>query len=184
MAIDVFDAIALTIHANDNEITSKTTVQKLIYFHTTLIKNLDISDYTHHYYGPFSREVSIALEDMSEFSYIDQNIISGYYETYRYRLTNSGINYAQTTANKYPNEFKEISKTIQTCNKYCKLKPVPLSYAAKSHYILVNSKDRLEKTHYAEDVKTIAKDFDWNISTKDAETGLELLQKLNLVSST
>ena len=60
MGLDVFDVIALTLHANDNEIRSKTTVQKLIYFHTVMIKDLDISNYTHHFYGPFNREVSIA----------------------------------------------------------------------------------------------------------------------------
>lgn len=76
MDMDVFDVIALTIHANDNRIDSKTTIQKLIYFHTIRM-DFDISDYTHYFYGPFSREVSIALEDMSSFSYIDQNILSG-----------------------------------------------------------------------------------------------------------
>ena len=64
MGLDVFDVIALTLYANDNEITSKTTVQKLIYFHTVMIKDLDISNYTHHFYGPFNREVSIALDLM------------------------------------------------------------------------------------------------------------------------
>ncbi len=183
MGLDVFDAIALTIHANNDEIASKTTIQKLIYFHTVTIKNLDISNYTHYFYGPFNREVSTALEDMSEFSYIDQNIISGYYETYNYRLTDNGIKYAETAMGKYSDEFKTISKTIEICNEYCELKPTPLSYAAKAHYILANSKNQFKDKYSAEDVKTIAKDFDWNISAKDALTGLTLLQNLDLVST-
>ena len=175
-------SIALTIHANNNEIVSKTTVQKLIYFHTVTIKELDISNYTHHFYGPFNREVSIALEDMSEFSYIDQNVISRYYETYSYKLTENGIRYAKTVKRKYHEEFEKISKTLGICKHDCSLKPAPLSYAAKAHYILTNSQDRLERFS-TEDVKRIAKDFDWNISEKDAQKGLEPLQKLNLVSS-
>lgn len=183
MGLDVFDAIALTIHANNDEIISKTTVQKLIYFHTVMIENLDISNYTHHFYGPFNREVSTALEDMSEFSYIDQNIISGYYETYNYKLTSNGIKYAETAKQKYSNEFEIISNTLQICREYCELKPTPLSYAAKAHYILAGSKAELQDKFSAEDVKTIAKDFDWNISEEDAITGLKLLQNLDLVSS-
>ena len=182
MGLDVFDAIALTIHANNNEIISKTTVQKLIYFHTQMNKNSDISNYTHHFYGPFNREVSTALEDMSEFSYIDQNVISGYYETYNYKLTDKGIKYAEATKEKYPDEFKIILNTLNICKEYCELKPNPLSYAAKAFYILTNSKEGLEGNYSSEDVKTIAKDFDWNVSTDNTLTGIELLKKLDLVS--
>ena len=182
MGLDVFDAIALTIHANNNEIISKTTVQKLIYFHTVTIKKLDISNYTHHFYGPFNREVSTALEDMSEFSYIDQNIISGYYETYSYKLTDKGIKYAETAKEKYPDEFKIILNTLNICNEYCELKPNPLSYAAKAFYILINSKEGLDGNYSVEDVKIIAKDFDWNVSTDNTLDGIKLLKKLNLVS--
>ena len=183
MGLDVFDAIALTIHANNDEIMYKTTVQKLIYFHTVTIENLNISNYIHHFYGPFNRDVSIALEDMSEFSYIDQNIISSYYETFNYKLTENGIKYAETAKQKYPDEFKTISEILRICKEHCELKPTLLSYAAKAYYILANSSDKPQDSYSADDVKTIAKDFDWNISSDDATTGLKLLQKLNLVSS-
>ena len=178
--LDVFDVIALTIHANNNKITSKTTLQKLIYFNMVMIKDLDISDYVHHYYGPFSHEVSIALDDMSEFSYIDQNIISSYYETYSYNLTKNGIKYAEFAKGKYPKEFEIISTTLKTCEKYCGLKSASLSYAAKIHYVLENSRDQSQDKYLAEDVKTIAKNFGWNISSHDASEGFELLEKLGL----
>ena len=183
MGLDVFDAIALTIHVNDDEIVSKTSIQKLVYFHTITIKDLDISDYTHYFYGPFNRQVSIALEDMSEFSYIDQNVVSGYYETCSYKLTENGIRYAKNAVNKYPDEFKRISETVKICKEYCDLKQSPLSYAAKAHYILSNSKDPHKERFTPEDVKNIAKDFDWKISKEDALNGLKLLQRLNLVDS-
>ena len=183
MELDVFDVIALTIHANKDEITSKTTVQKLIYFHTVMIKNLDIPDYVHHYYGPFSREVSIALDDMSEFSYINQNIISSYYETYSYNLTKNGIKYAESAKGKYPKEFKTISTTLKTCEEYCRLEPAPLSYAAKVHYVLENSRDQSQDKYLPENVKTTAKNFGWDISLDEASEGFKLLKKLGLDSS-
>ena len=183
MGLDVFDAIALTIHANNDKITSKTTVQKLIYFHTVIIPNLDISRYASHFYGPFNHNVSTALEDMYEFSYIDQNIISGYYEIYSYKLTDNGIKYAEFARQKYSDEFKIISKTLQTCKEYCELKPSLLSYAAKAYYILANSGNKLQGKYSIDDVKTITNDFDWNISKEDTVTGLELLQNLDLISA-
>lgn len=183
MGLDVFDAIAMTIHANRDEIVSKTSIQKLIYFHTLTVKEIDISDYTHYFYGPFNRQVSIALEDMSEFSYIDQNIVSGYYETYKYKLTENGVKYAENAARKYPDQYKTMQKTIQICKEHCELKPSPLSYAAKAHYVLSNSRGQLKEKFTPEDVKNTAKDFDWKISEEDASTGLELLQKLDLVDS-
>ena len=183
MELDVFDVIALTIHANNDEITSKTTVQKLIYFHTVMIKNLDIPDYVHHYYGPFSREVSIALDDMSEFSYINQNIISSYYETYSYNLTKNGIKYAESAKGKYPKEFETISATLKTCEKYCGLEPAPLSYAAKVHYILEKSRDQSQDKDLAGSVKTIAREYGWNISLDEVSKGFKLLKKLGLASS-
>lgn len=181
MKMDVFDAIALTIHANGNDMDYRTTVQKMIYFHTVKIENLDISDYVHHFYGPFNSEVAAALEDMSAFSYISQGVISRYYETYNYKLTESGIEYAETAKQEYPEEFEMIDKTLLTCKAHCGLKAEPLSYATKAHHILSNSEDESD-TYSAEDVKRIAQYFGWKISSDDAQAGLELLQKLDLVS--
>jgi len=183
MGLDVFDAIALTVHASNDEIASSTSMQKLIYFHSVTIKDLDVGDYTHYLYGPFNRQVSIALEDMSEFSYVEQNTVSVYYETCSYKLTENGIKYAENAVRKYPDESKIMANTIRVCREYCELRPTPLSYAAKAHYVLSNSEGRPKERFTSEDVKDVAKGFDWKISEEDAMTGLKLLQKLDLVDS-
>ena len=162
MGLDVFDAIGLTIHANNDEIINKNTVQKLIYFHTVTIPTLNISGYIPHFHGPFNYKVSTALEDMSEFSYIAQNIISGYYEICSYKLTDNGIKYAESAKLKYSDEFKIICKTLQTCKEYCELNDSSLSYASKVHYILANSGDGPVDKYSINDVKTITKDLDWS----------------------
>lgn len=102
------------------------------------------------------------------------------YETYSYRLTEKGIKYAENAQDKYPHEFRQILETVRIC-KSCELKPTPLSYAAKTHYILNNSEDDCN-TYSASDVEKIASDFNWEITSKDASDGLELLKKLGLVS--
>lgn len=182
MGIDVFDTIALTLYANDNnKITGRTAIQKLIYFHTMTVENLHISDYVHYFYGPFSHYVANALESMSEFSFIDRRVISSYYETYEYELTRKGIEYAKDAKRKYLDEFETISQIVQICKEYNGLTSTSLSYAAKAHYILAKSGNG-HSGYSAKDVREIAKDFDWEISPDDAQNGLELLQKLDLVS--
>lgn len=177
-SIDVYDAIALTIHANGNEIKNKLTLQKLIYLEDITL-NLDLPRYTHYFYGPYNRNISKALKDMSQFSFIEQNVVSNYYDIHKYSLTKSGIEYAVSTKNEYPKEYKKISEIVKTCKDYCKLELMPLAYAAKSHYILENSTSR--KTHTTDEIKTTSKCFGWNVSENDAKTGVKLLQKLNLV---
>ena len=185
MGLDVFDVIVLTIHANDDEnaIKGRTTIQKLIYFNTLNIRELDISNYEHYFYGPFSRKVAVALDDLVGFSFVDQNVMPGLYRTNNYRLTKSGIKYAKTTKEEYPDEFEKIRETLKICKEHCKLRQSPLSYAAKAHYSLAGS-DRDQRRYTEEEVRDIAQNFDWNISANDAKTGMAVLQDLGLVMKT
>ncbi len=78
----------------------------------------------------------------------------------------------------FPREYKIISETVRICDEYCSLQATTLSYSAKAHYILVNG----DKDGYTiDDVQEAAKKFEWEISTHDAEKGMTLLEKLNLV---
>ena len=132
-----------------------------------------------HIYGPFSYQVASALDEMVAFSYLSEQVSSGYnYESYHYELTESGKNYATNTKTKFSDQFNIINSIVETCNKHCKLQSSHLSYSAKAHYILVNG----GKNQYRiEDVQETAKKFDWKISRDDAESGINLLKKLNLV---
>lgn len=183
MCLDVYDAISLTIHANGNKIGGRTAIQKLIYFHSVKISKLEIVPYMPHFYGPFNREVESALEEMSAFSYLDEKkIISDRYIKYNYTLTEQGIQYAESVK-KMNNEFKTIKKTVDVCKEHCDLRPAPLSYAAKSYYVLNSrKKTRTNNAYTIRDMQDAGKDFDWDISKEDMQTGIELLRKLELVS--
>lgn len=180
--MDVYDVIALTIHANNSEISNRTTIQKLIYFHTQKLSNIDITPYRHHFYGPFNREVASAIEEMTAFSYLNEKTLPGYYEAYSYTLTDAGKKYAEKTKEKFSDEYDIISKTVKICKEYCELKSTPLSYAAKTHYILTSTEEGRQGKYKAEDVKEIGKNFDWKISESDVLTGVKLLERLELVA--
>ena len=179
-AFDVYDTIAFTLHANSNEISNRTTIQKLIYFYTLRIEKLNIS-YQNHFYGPYSSTVASALDEMVAFSYLDVRITMRYnYESYHYTLTPPGENYAKSRIDFFPKEYKIIEDTVQTCNNHCKLNATQLSYSAKAHYILTHTR---HDEYTIQDIKEVAKKFDWNLSETNAEEGMKLLKNLQLDSS-
>ncbi|MCH7647209.1 MAG: hypothetical protein IIA83_01195 [Thaumarchaeota archaeon] len=178
--MDIYDAISMTIHSNENIIEGRTTIQKLLYFQTVKIPKFSIP-YHHYFYGPFSRDVASALEDLSAFSYVNEIVHSGLYDSYSYELTKKGNNYAETKTKEFPKEHEKILEIIKICREFCDLKSAPLSYAAKSHYILISTEEGIKGKYTTKDVLNIGKNFDWNITEDDIETGISLLQKLNLV---
>lgn len=179
--MDVYDAISTTIYSNENIIEGRTTIQKLLYFQTVKIPTFSIP-YHHYFYGPFSRDVASALEDLSAFSYVNEIVHSGLYDSYSYELTKKGDKYAEAKIKQFPKEYEKILEIIKICKEFCDLKSAPLSYAAKSYYILTSTEEGRKGKYNNEDVRNIGKNFDWNIAENDIETGISLLQKLNLVS--
>lgn len=177
---DVYDIIALLLHANDGKLEYSATVQKLFYFYAQLSPDKKMPKYTHRFYGPFSPEVAIALDEMSEFSFIDEIVISRYYETYMYKLNKKGRKYANNARKDNPREYALISKIVNACRIYSNLQSAPLSYAAKSHHMLDSSKHAGKYT--IQEIQQTAKDFDWDPSSQDAKTGIKLLEELELVA--
>ena len=175
---DAYDAIALTLHANNDQLSNRTTLQKLIYFSTLKIRQLKSVPYRNHFYGPFSHIVASASDEMVAFSYLNENISSRYnHESYHYTLTASGKKYAKRLKEAFPEECQTISDIVKTCGDHCNLQATSLSYSAKAHYILVHG----GKSRYTiDDVRETAKQFDWDISAADAESGMSLLENLGL----
>lgn len=177
---DIYDIVALLLHANGGKIKDRAAVQKLFYFYAHLSPDVEIPKYVHHFYGPFSCEMDIALDDMSEFSFIDEIVISRYYETYAYKLNEKGEKYAENARKNNPQAYDLISRVVDVCKTHSNLQPMPLSYAAKSHYMLDNSKHAGKYT--IQEIQQTAKDFGWDFSSQDAETGIKVLKELELVA--
>ena len=73
---------------------------------------------------------------MSEFSFINEKIFSEYYDTFEYSLTENGVDYVDKAKETFQEEYDIIKNTVDICaSKPYELKPTPLSYAAKTHYI-------------------------------------------------
>lgn len=179
--LDEYDTIGLTIGAHGGSITGRTAIQKLIYFTKVKIPSIDIT-YTHHYYGPFSRNVAMGLENLTAFSYLEEkNTSATSFESYQYDLTTSGVKIFEKTKNEYEREYKIISDIVNTCEKNCHLKANPLSYAAKADYILREKGIERKVGTTVNDIKELAKEFGWRISEDEVLEGINLLKELDLV---
>ena len=175
--MDCHDALLMTIGQNGGSLHSRTTIQKLCYFYAQKIDGF-APKYVPYFYGPFSNEVASALADLSAFSFVHEIAYSGFYGGYTYEFTRDGERLAKELPEKLPDECTQIKDILDVCKSRCDLKPAPLSYAAKCHYIL--SGDGREK-HTAQDIREAGKDLCWEISEADIDDGIGLLEELRLV---
>ena len=174
--MDCHDALLMTVAANDGSLHSRTAIQKLAYFYTQKIDSFT-PKYVPYFYGPFSSEIASALVDLAAFSFLRETAYSGFHRGYTYELTPNGERFVAKMSKKLPDERREIKNTLDTCRQQCGLRPAPLSYAAKCHYILLN---RGKTTYTVDDIKRAGESLCWNISDDDIGTGIDLLDKLDL----
>ena len=176
--MDCHDALLMTVRKNGGSLHSRTTIQKLGYFYTQRIDGF-APKYVPYFYGPFSNELASALIDLSAFSFVNEIAYSGFYGGYTYELTESGKNFAKKVSKNNKDEYEKIGDVLTVCKEHCDLKPAPLSYAAKCHYIL--SRDG-KTEHTRADIQRAGKDLRRDISDKDIDDGINLLQGLGLVN--
>lgn len=171
------DMIATMIDAAGGQIEGRTVIQKLSYFATVTVPNIEKVSYRHYFYGPFSVEVAAALDDMTAFLYLDEVNRSALYDSYKYILTESGQKYAGTVPKMHPNESNKIRDIVDSCKNICQLQGKPLSLAAKVHYIKAH--DRGDTISTPEEIRSVALScYDWNLSKEDTSDGIEVLKKL------
>ena len=175
------EMIALIINAAGGQVEGRMVMQKLGYFATIKVPSIEDVSYRHYFYGPFSAEVAIALDEMAAFSYLDEVSRSALYDRYKYILTDSGREYAKSASDAHPDESREIKNIVDTCKNACQLKGKPLSLAAKVYYIRANGEDGPACT--PEDVGRVASScYGWNLSKNDTARGIEVLEKLEFAN--
>ena len=176
-----FDTIGLTLAANNREISGRTTLQKLIYFETIKIQEINFPEpYFAYFYGPFNIGVAKSLERMVFYGLLEENRTKTNRGTYVYKVTSKGTKIIDDLENEFKNIFDKIVKLVDICNEYCGLNPNPLSFAAKVHYMLESEKT-IKKSLSEDKLIDIGKSFGWKITQSDIKNGSQLLEKLELV---
>ena len=165
--MNTHDAILFNIDVCGDPAVGRTALQKLIYFQTKCGIEIDV-EYIPHYYGPYSKKIAVALAELVAFDYVDEKRSAVY--GYAYGLTHDGREITDEAKEENRVAFESIERIINKI-KDC-LKPGPLSYAAKVHYI---------KEIYPESApKDVAGVFGWQMSDSEIRTGQAILKRLKL----
>ena len=181
MGVDAFDTIGLTLAANNNEIIGRTTLQKLIYFETVKIPEIELTEpYIAYFYGPFNRDVANSLEQMVFYDILDEHRSEKNHGSYVYKVTPKRTKSVDDLKSRFKPTFTKIKDLVGVCDEYCSLDPNSLSFAAKVHYML-DSQKTIRKPLSEDELVRIGKSFDWKISKSDIRKGYELLEHLKLV---
>ena len=164
--------------ANGGRIAGRTVVQKLAYFANL---RLDIPGirYVDHFYGPFSREVALALEGLVGLLFMQEIVRANPIETYTYDLTEDGKIIASDLVAQHLEELNTVRGIVAACKSRCNLQANPLACAAKVHYITASTSAGGSAT--AQGIKEMAEGFGWNMAESDIDDGTALLKSLSLV---
>ena len=178
-AISAHNALMLTIFAVGDRSVGRTALQKLVYFETVnMPSNIR---YRPHFYGPFSRDVAVALEGLVAIDCLDEKVsITHTHESYSYKMKPEWKKLLKKDRRTEHQHYGAIKNIVEKCDNFCGLQANILSYAAKAFYILTSANQNGIKQITIDDVKQIGKNFGWQLSSTDTERGLNLLLQLNL----
>lgn len=158
-------------------IEGRTTIQKLAYF-SSVKTGIDM-EYGPHYYGPYSSPVAAHLENLVAIDFIVEKGRRTIRDRtmYSYSLTKDGEALAKKIEKKYLDKYRIIRSVVNRCYRIVHNNISVLSWAAKVHYILRQTKKPMT---YEEAIST-GKLFGWKLSDKEIESAVKLLLALGLI---
>lgn len=171
--------------AYDGRIPGRTLLQKVAYFVGVRLE-VDLG-YGPHYYGPYSREITDALEANQDVGALIENrkesrhAFAGHDAPkvyYEYTLTERGQRFQQLKS-----EWGGIAYT-QAVDIAKKIKGLDatymqLAFASKVHYILSHATVSLTQ----EDVRQKAQELGWSMGESDINKGVDLLRTLGFIQA-
>lgn len=174
--MNVDDFVQLVMLSYVDGIQGKTKLQKTVYFLGELSGVDLLLGYHAHYFGPFSEDVADAISRMKALGLIDQTITGFENARYDFRLNDDGRKVAELKKAMHDDRWCEICEAKEKLTKAGDLDYKKLSVAAKVHYML----DRREGAT-ANELKTAARRFGWNVIEEDVVDAGKFLNRLGLV---
>ena len=180
------DILLLVVkRAGENGLRGRTLLQKKVYFLSELM-NVDLG-FSAYYYGPYSGAVAGNLESLVNHGFLKEvteifettppRNVFGEIHRHTYFLTDDAEDLWSDIEN--DPEFPEWERELERINAHEIAHDFnKLSIAAKVHYI-VNWRQK----GTIEEVKQVAKEYNWDVSTTDIEGVLSFLIELGFVKT-
>jgi uncharacterized protein YwgA len=180
MVMEIFEFVIGLLSVTTNGIDGRTTVQKLGYFASVMLRK-DLG-YAADFYGPFSSSVAAVLQNLVESDFVIETGRRTVHDRmmYSYSLTEDGMAFANTLKKEYPQEYTIIRNVVRKCSRIVHCNYNVLSWAAKVHFVLEQSGKRMTY----EEAMNASRSFGWSLGKREIESGVRLLQALNLIEKT
>lgn len=175
--MEIPEIIVAMLYILPEGIDGRTVIQKLGYF-ISVKMGKDIG-YQADFYGPFSPLVAAHLENLVGLDFVAERgrrTIRDHV-MYSYSLTDDGQKLACGVKEQYPKEFLIIKDVVKKCQKIAHNNFYVLSWAAKVHYVLSQTKKEMTRKEAIEASKL----FGWNLGEKEIESAIRLLLALGLI---
>jgi len=175
--MDIPELLIAILSVDPNGIDGRTAIQKLGYFASVKLKK-DVG-YGADFYGPFSPLIAANLESLAGLDFVVEKGRRTVRERtmYSYYLTDDGQQLATKIKEQYPTEYSTIRNIVKKCGKMVHYNFNVLSWAAKVHFILVQTKKAMT---YEEAIKA-GKLFGWKLDEREIESAVKLLRALGLI---
>jgi hypothetical protein len=185
-ALNAADIVFLLLDAAGGSIIGRTVLQKILYF-ASVKEHLPLN-FRPHYYGPYSAEVTGALDDATAAGLIREQVDS--YATtglmgpssrrrYTYSIEPGGEEIVLSLIRDHKVVRDNLIALVARCQENSNLDPKTLSWAAKVHFITTN--EGRPMTH--DEIRATARDFHWQISPLQVESAEQILRDLALLTS-
>lgn len=173
------ETILSVLGSSAKPVEGRTAIQKLVYFCS--LNKVDLG-YRPHFYGPYSPMIARLLEDLLSMDFIEEEsrVTLNDRIMYTYSLTPDGLELARNIQTHEPDEYARIAKIVYTCEGIANNDFNVLSWAAKVYFIIQQKGAEISSRQQAVEM---SKQFGWQLSPDEIDSGLELLVGLGLVKT-
>jgi len=181
--ISTYDFVHLVLLASGGKVLGRTKLQKTVYFTGVLAGHPGNLGYRAHYYGPYSSEVSAAVDELRGLGFLKQDVASGNafdsrgfeIARYDYILTFEGNIVADEKVKLHPDEWRRIEAAVKSLGTAKTDDYVKLSIAAKAHFMSIK-----ENVKSPEEWARKSSKYGWQVSEVEFREADDLLRSINL----
>jgi len=174
--MDAEDIVLGIVSATGGKIEGRTYLQKVAYF-VAEIMGIPMG-FGPHYYGPYSSAIAAETDSQAAMGRLreDPTSYGSDYVRYSYRLTEEGEKYLKAIELFDPEGFQSVREIVLKITS-TGVNYRQLSCAAKLYYLLGQAGGRISR----EEAKAQGGRLGWDMSDRDVDTAIQVLQQLDLV---